>query len=113
MTAILRVDDVSKRFGGFLALSNVSCEVAEGRIHALIGPNGAGKSTLLNIISGVSRQQAGTWHSPDKHIPAAAPTQSIAWGSLETSSTFVCSRALRARECDGRQRCPDQCWDLE
>ena len=34
MTAILRVDDVSKRFGGFLALSNVSCEVAEGRIHA-------------------------------------------------------------------------------
>jgi ABC-type branched-subunit amino acid transport system ATPase component len=53
MTVILRVDDVSKRFGGFLALSNVSCEIAEGRIHALIGPNGAGKSTLLNIISGV------------------------------------------------------------
>ncbi len=43
MTAILRVNDVSKRFGGCLALSNVSCEVAEGRIHALIGPNGAGK----------------------------------------------------------------------
>ena len=53
MSAILRVDGVSKRFGGFLALSNVSCEVAEGRIHALIGPNGAGKSTLLNIVSGV------------------------------------------------------------
>jgi branched-chain amino acid transport system ATP-binding protein len=53
MTVILQVDDVSKRFGGFLALSNVSCEIAEGRIHALIGPNGAGKSTLLNIISGV------------------------------------------------------------
>lgn len=59
MTAILRVDDVSKRFGGFLALSNVSCEVVEGRIHALIGPNGAGKSTLLNIISGVIAPTSG------------------------------------------------------
>ncbi len=59
MTAILRVDDVSKRFGGFLALSNVSCEVIAGRIHALIGPNGAGKSTLMNIISGVLSPTSG------------------------------------------------------
>jgi ABC-type branched-subunit amino acid transport system ATPase component len=59
MTTILQVDDVSKRFAGFLALSNVSCEVAEGRIHALIGPNGAGKSTLLNIISGVLAPTSG------------------------------------------------------
>jgi branched-chain amino acid transport system ATP-binding protein len=59
MTVILRVDDMSKRFGGFLALSNVNCEVAEGRIHALIGPNGAGKSTLLNIISGVLAPTSG------------------------------------------------------
>jgi ABC-type branched-subunit amino acid transport system ATPase component len=60
MSAILQVDDVSKRFGGFLALSNVSCEIAEGRIHALIGPNGAGKSTLLNIISGVLAPTSGS-----------------------------------------------------
>jgi ABC-type branched-subunit amino acid transport system ATPase component len=59
VTALLRVDDVSKRFGGYLALSNVSCEVAEGRIHALIGPNGAGKSTLLNVISGLIAPTAG------------------------------------------------------
>jgi ABC-type branched-subunit amino acid transport system ATPase component len=59
VTAILRVDDVSKRFGGFPALSNVSCEVAEGRTHALIGPNGAGKSTLLNIVSGVLTPTSG------------------------------------------------------
>src|SRR5271165_3979220 len=59
MTVIIHVDDVSKRFGGFLALSNVSCEIAEGRIQALIGPNGAGKSTLLNIISGVLAPTGG------------------------------------------------------
>ncbi len=59
MTAVLQVDDVSKRFGGYSALSNVNCEVAEGRIHALIGPNGAGKSTLLNIISGVIAPTSG------------------------------------------------------
>jgi branched-chain amino acid transport system ATP-binding protein len=59
MTTVLRVENVSKRFGGFLALSNVNCEVAEARIHALIGPNGAGKSTLLNIISGVTAPTSG------------------------------------------------------
>jgi branched-chain amino acid transport system ATP-binding protein len=59
MTTILQVEEVSKRFGGFLALSNVRCEVTEGSIHALIGPNGAGKSTLLNIISGVIAPTTG------------------------------------------------------
>jgi branched-chain amino acid transport system ATP-binding protein len=59
MTAILQVDGISRRFGGFFALKDVSCAMAEGRIHALIGPNGAGKSTLLNIISGVLRPSAG------------------------------------------------------
>jgi ABC-type branched-subunit amino acid transport system ATPase component len=59
MSTMLRVEDVSKRFGGFLALTNVSCEIAEGRVHALIGPNGAGKSTLLNIISGVLAPTGG------------------------------------------------------
>jgi ABC-type branched-subunit amino acid transport system ATPase component len=59
MTPLLRVEDVSRHFGGFSALSNVSCEVAAGHIHALIGPNGAGKSTLFNIISGVLRPSRG------------------------------------------------------
>ncbi len=53
MTPLLRVEDVSHRFGGYQALNNVNCDVAAGHIHALIGPNGAGKSTLFNVISGV------------------------------------------------------------
>ena len=49
---MLSVTGVSKNFSGFLALSDVDLEVAEGSRHAIIGPNGAGKSTLFNVISG-------------------------------------------------------------
>lgn len=48
----LRVDNLSKAFGGVQALEGVSFEVKPGTIHAIIGPNGAGKTTLLNCISG-------------------------------------------------------------
>ena len=49
---VLHVADVSKRFGGLQALSDVDLQVEEGKVHAIIGPNGAGKSTLLNVCIG-------------------------------------------------------------
>jgi ABC-type branched-subunit amino acid transport system ATPase component/ABC-type branched-subunit amino acid transport system permease subunit len=51
-TILLRVDGAVKRFGGLIAVSNVSFEVRAGEILGLIGPNGAGKSTVLNLITG-------------------------------------------------------------
>jgi branched-chain amino acid transport system ATP-binding protein len=59
MRALLSIAGVSRRFGGYLALNDISCEVAAGHVHALIGPNGAGKTTLFNIISGTLRPTSG------------------------------------------------------
>src|SRR3954467_2085498 len=52
MSEILRVENVSRRFGGLLALDRAAFTAEEGQIVALIGPNGAGKTTLFSIITG-------------------------------------------------------------
>ena len=55
-----RLDTVSKLFGSFAALRQVSAELETGRCYVLIGPNGAGKSTLLRILAGLLRPSMGT-----------------------------------------------------
>jgi branched-chain amino acid transport system ATP-binding protein len=57
--AQLEINDVTLRFGGITALSNVTFDVERGHIHALIGPNGAGKTSLFNVISGIYRPTSG------------------------------------------------------
>ncbi len=59
MSAILRVENVTKMFGGLIAVNNVSFEVQEGEIFGVIGPNGAGKTTLFNVISGIYFPEKG------------------------------------------------------
>lgn len=60
MSFALELSSVSKFFGEFRSLNNVSLTVQEGEFFALLGPNGAGKTTLINIIAGLSRASAGT-----------------------------------------------------
>jgi branched-chain amino acid transport system ATP-binding protein len=57
---LLQIQNVSRRFGGLVAVGDVSLEVGRGEIVGLIGPNGAGKSTLFNLIAGAIPPSAGT-----------------------------------------------------
>src|SRR4051794_11843735 len=57
---LLRISALTKRFGGFVALDNVSVDVRPGERFGLIGPNGSGKTTLINCVSGAYRTEAGT-----------------------------------------------------
>ena len=60
MSALLKIGGLSKSFGGFAALTDVSLEVAQGERFGLIGPNGSGKTTLINCVSGLLRNDAGS-----------------------------------------------------
>jgi len=67
-TAVLRTEDLTVRFGGLAALSNVNFEVQRGEIRAIIGPNGAGKSTFFNCLTGVLRPLSGRILFQDEDI---------------------------------------------
>ncbi len=56
----LRIDALSKRFGGLRVTDNVSLDVAAGELHAIVGPNGAGKTTLINQICGMIAPDSGS-----------------------------------------------------
>ncbi len=58
--ALLRVENLVRRFGGIVATDHVSLEVAKGELHAIIGPNGAGKTTLISQLTGQLTPHAGT-----------------------------------------------------
>lgn len=59
MGTILETKELSKKFGGLVALDKINLKIEEGSITSLIGPNGAGKSTFLNLISGVYKPDGG------------------------------------------------------
>jgi len=75
--SILKLDNVTIRFGGLVAVNGVNLTVEQGSIQALIGPNGAGKSTLFNLITGIYKPTAGSISFKGKPIDGQ-PTFRIA-----------------------------------
>ncbi len=84
MNPILDVRGVSKRFGGLMAVSEVSFSIAEGEILGLIGPNGAGKTTLFNVVNGVYKPDQGKIIFDGKDITGAAPNRVVQLGLART-----------------------------
>lgn len=77
---LLRVANITKRFGGVTALEDVSLEVHEGEVLCLVGENGSGKSTLIKIISGVYAADEGDLYINGHHYTRLTPLQSMREG---------------------------------
>ncbi len=80
MSAFLELRDVSKRFGGVLALDDISIAIARGGVHGLVGENGAGKSTLGKIIAGEYKPDAGELLLEGEAVHYARPREALAQG---------------------------------
>lgn len=84
MTSILSVQSISKRFGGLLALDDVSFQIDPGEIVGVIGPNGAGKTTLFNALVGLCRCSEGSIVLDEREIRGATPHAIARWGMTKT-----------------------------
>ena len=100
--ALLCVDRVTKRFGGVVALAQVSFEVRRGSIVSLIGPNGAGKTTLFNCVSGVIRPEEGAIRlfsgGQEERLSGAAPHEVARMGIARTFQNIRLFRGMTVME---------------
>ena len=77
MTPLLRLESISKSFGGIHALQNISFGIEAGKVTALIGPNGSGKSTLFNILSHLLALDGGKIFFKETEV-SSLPTHRLA-----------------------------------
>jgi branched-chain amino acid transport system ATP-binding protein len=84
MTALLALQDVSRRFGGLNAVDGVTFSLAKGEIVGLIGPNGAGKTTLINLITGVHPATSGRVCFENRDITRMKPYRIARLGLART-----------------------------
>lgn len=82
--AILETEDVTKTFGGLVAVDEVSVSINSGHITGLIGPNGAGKSTLFNLMSGFLKPDHGTIRFKGENVTDFSPDRRAKRGMIRT-----------------------------
>jgi branched-chain amino acid transport system ATP-binding protein len=95
--SLLKVDAVTKRFGGIVANENVSFQVGAGQIVGLIGPNGAGKTTMFNCIAGHAQPTTGRIWLDGQEITGYSPEQCARAGigrTFQIARTFTSMTAL-------------------
>jgi len=88
---IMVADNVSRKFGGLIAVDVQHLEIPRGAITALIGPNGAGKTTLFNLLTGFDKPDSGSWSFSGKNL-AGVPAHSVA--KMGQVRTFQLTKAL-------------------
>ncbi len=117
--SLLRVEGLSKRFGGVEAVSGVSFHVGRGEIYSLIGPNGAGKTTTFNMISGIVAPSAGKVHYEDRDITGMPSHRMPRMGigrTFQNLAVFkhatVVQNLLVGRHCHMRTNVFDAVWFL-
>ena len=95
---LLQVDKITKRFGGLVALSDVSFAINRGEIYGLIGPNGAGKTTLFNVLTGLYRQDEGEFRFEGKPLKNVTPDRIAQLGIARTFQNIRLFANLSALE---------------
>ncbi|MCA3585669.1 MAG: branched-chain amino acid ABC transporter ATP-binding protein/permease [Methylocystis sp.] len=97
-TETLRLEGLTLRFGGLVAVDSVDLVATTGSVHALIGPNGAGKSSVINMISGFYRPSAGTIRLAGHDVTGVASTDMAAAGVARTFQNTELFGAMSALE---------------
>ena len=92
--ALLSVRDVTRRFGGIVAIDEVSLDVEQGQIVGLIGPNGAGKTTLFNVITRLYRPDAGELEFSGKSLLHTPPHRIVRRGIARTFQNVELFRTM-------------------
>lgn len=95
---LLKVENLSKEFGGVHAIADLSFEINPGTIHSIIGPNGAGKTTLFNLITGVYTPSAGTVLFQDEPVTGRRPYELAARGMSRTFQNLQIFMNMTAEE---------------
>src|SRR5262245_28932554 len=94
--ALLSVSALTRRFGGVVAVDDVSFDVDEGEIVGLIGPNGAGKTTVINLLSGLLRPTAGAIAFDGRRLDQLPPHRIARAGVARTYQNIRLFRGLSA-----------------
>ena len=84
MTALLEVNDVTKRFGGLTAVKNATFKLEKGEFTGILGPNGAGKTTLFNLLTGFMAPTSGTVKFNGETLQGLAPYKIVNRGMART-----------------------------